>query len=351
MNAIAALLAAVSFSFVGTVFAQDAAPPAPSEEPKTEELKPQDWVPVTIEGSDYLLVESIAKFYGFNAPLREGDKVTLGNQKVMMILTIGSDEVLINGIKFKCTSKVLLHDGQAVVSRMDLSKLLDPVLRPSLIKGAGRDFSTVVIDPVFGGDAAGQENALGTEAGFAFQIAGKLKTELERRSYKVEFTRTQDENPGIGERVKRVRKLEGNPVVISLGFSSDAAVGGIRTRVMAPIGTPGLEGPLQEEDNAGMSGNAHENLSMALATAAHGNLIRRLGKNTSDLGIVRSRAPLLEQLDSPAIIIECGSMGHPYESRLSSSGAYQDAIARGVAEGVESYRRAVVEWNARKAEK
>ena len=325
MNPTAAFIAVL---LVGTAFSQEE---APAPQPPAEQPEPDNWTPVIIDGAGYLSADSIAKFYAFNPPVQKGDTVTLENRKIKAVLTIGSDEALINGIKFKCTSKVLLHEGQAVVSRMDVSKLLDPVLRPSYIQGENRDFRTVVLDPVSGG----------TGTGFAFSIADKIKTDLESSGYKVELTRTQDENPAIAGRIGRIGTFDHDAIVISLGFHSDAAARGIRTRVMAPIGVPGIEGPLQEDDQAAMPGNAHENLSTALATAVHGGVIGRLGKNTPDLGIVRSRLPFLEQLAAPAVFIECGSMAHPYEASLIANDAYQTAVARGIVQAIDRYRKAI----------
>ncbi|WP_367871653.1 N-acetylmuramoyl-L-alanine amidase [Luteolibacter sp. Populi] len=335
MNPIAAFLAVL---LAGTVFSQEEAP-APPIQPPAE--RAGNWTPVAIDGAEHVSADSIAKFYAFNPPTREGDKVTLENKNVKTVLTLGSDEVLINGIKFKCTSKVLLHEGQAMVSRMDLSKLLDPVLRPGDIQAGNREFRTVVLDPVLGGETPGQENNLGTEAGFAFQIAGKIKTDLETRGFKVELTRSQDENPSIAGRLERIGTFDHDAIVISLGFSSDAAAPGIRTRVIAPLGVPGIEGPLQEEDKAAVPGNASEDLSIALATAMHSCVVNKLGRNTSDLGIVRSRLPLLEQLGAPAIFIECGSIAHPYEARLIANETYQTAVASGIVNGVDRYRKAI----------
>jgi N-acetylmuramoyl-L-alanine amidase len=348
MKSIVALLSAVSLSLAGSGFALDQAPGIPPvpEEAKVEEAKPAqapnpNWELVAIDGIEYVSGVSIARFYHFGPPFSEGGKVTLENEKVQLILTIGSDEVLLNGVKFKCTTKIRLHQDEAMVSRMDLTKLLDPVLRPGAMQGGMRDFNTVVIDPVFGGDVTGQENERGTEADFAFKIATKLKDELKSKNIRVELTRAEGENPDIGERVGRIRKFGEDTIVISLGFNSDAEAGGIRTRVMAPIGVPGIEGRLVERDEFAVTGNAHENLSIALATTAHSGVVRRLGKNTGDLGIVRSRLPLLKQLDAPAVFIECGSMAHPGDSRLIPLDAYQDAIADGLAEAVARYRAAM----------
>ncbi|QJE95787.1 N-acetylmuramoyl-L-alanine amidase family protein [Luteolibacter luteus] len=347
MKAVAVLIAFVSLPLARTGFALDGAPPISSvpEAAKDEDAKPApetnpNWQPVAINGGEYVSAASIARFYQLRPPVIVEDEGRLENDKVVVKLTVGSDEILINGVKFKCTTKVLRHEGKVMVSRMDLAKVFDPVLRPGSIETPKREIRTVVIDPVLGGDSFGQRNGKGTEAGFAFEIADELKTELEGKGFKVELTRAEGENPDTAERVDRVRKFGEDCIVISVGFSADENQRGIRTRVIAPVGVPGIEAPLTESDDTAVSGNAHENLSIALATSIHSSVVRRLGGNIEDLGIVRSRLPLLKQLDSPAVFVECGSMADAYDSRLIETGAYRSAIVRGLSEAVVRYRAA-----------
>ena len=347
MKAVAVLLAFVSLPLAGTGFALDGAPPITSvpEATKDEDAKPApesnpNWQPVVIGGVEHVSAASIARFYRLGPPVIVEDEVRLESDRVVMKFTVGSDEILINGVKFRCTTKVLRHEGKVMVSRMDLSKLLDPVLRPGSIEAPKRELRTVVIDPVLGGDSSGQRNGQGTEAGFAFEIAGKLKMELEGKGFKVQLTRAEGENPDTAERVNRVRKLGEDCIVISVGFSAEENQGGIRTRVMAPVGVPGIEAPLTKSDDTAVSGNGHENLSIALASSIHSSVVRRLGENIEDLGIVRSRLPLLKELDSPAVFVECGSMTHAYDRRLIEAESYRSAIARGLAEAVVRYRAA-----------
>ena len=54
-----------------------------------------------------------------------------------------------NGVKFVFSYKIEEHGGRGWISRIDLSKLVDPVLRPTYIANAG-DFRTVIIDPGHG---------------------------------------------------------------------------------------------------------------------------------------------------------------------------------------------------------
>ena len=138
------------------------------------------WEVAKIEGRDYVSAESIKKFYNFTKMTRSGASVVLENSKVELKLRIGAHECLMNNVKFVFTYAVAEQGSQAYVSRLDLTKLVDPVLRPNFIQNAG-DFRTVILDPGHGGKDPGATNALGTEAGYNLKVAGRVKALLERR--------------------------------------------------------------------------------------------------------------------------------------------------------------------------
>ena len=159
------------------------------------------WEVVKIEGHDYVSVESIKKFYNFTSLTRSGADVVLDNTtKIKMTLKVGGNECVMNGVKFVFTYPVATQGDKAYVSRMDLAKLIDPVLRPSFIQNAG-DFHTVILDPGHGGKDAGATNALGTESVYNLKVAGLVKNLLMAKGYKVVMTRQTDVYLTLQERV------------------------------------------------------------------------------------------------------------------------------------------------------
>ena len=89
------------------------------------------WDVVKMEGRDYITVDSIKSFYNFSKVSRSGQDLLLENPKVEMKLRVGGTECLMNNVKFVFSYPVTTSGGKVLVSRVDLVKLIDPVLRPN----------------------------------------------------------------------------------------------------------------------------------------------------------------------------------------------------------------------------
>ena len=151
-----------------------------------------NWEVTKIEGHDFVSLESVKRFYNFSKLSRSGNSVVLENPKVEIKFTIGGNECLMNGVKFVFSNPVSAVGEKAYVSRMDLAKLIDPVLRPNFIPNAD-DFRTVILDPGHGGKDPGATNSLGTEAFYNLKVAGRTKSMLESKGFKVIMTRNSDQ--------------------------------------------------------------------------------------------------------------------------------------------------------------
>jgi hypothetical protein len=96
---------------------------------------------------------------------------------------VGSDDIFINNVKFCLSFPVQERNGQAMVSRVDLVKLLHPIIRPSHIQNAV-GFNTVVIDPGHGGEDSGAVGSYGAEKNYTLDTAFRLKRKLEAAGYR-----------------------------------------------------------------------------------------------------------------------------------------------------------------------
>ena len=240
-----------------------------------------------------------------------------------------------NGVKFVFSYKVEDTGGRAWISRIDLAKLVDPVLRPNYIGNAG-NFHTVIIDAGHGGKDPGAVNGLGTEANYNLDVANRLKRILTARKYKVLMTRESNRFLSLQERVDVANRVRDNAIFISIHHNSGgAAARGLETFTLSPIGVAHYGRGLNSSDFQVRTGNSHDSANVALATAVHGFVSRRLGKNTFDRGIKRARFSVLTGVKHPSILIECGFLSHPCEAPLIHNDAYRNAVANGVAEAID----------------
>lgn len=303
------------------------------------------WEVAKIDGHDYVSVDSMKQFYNFTTLTRSGKSVTLENAMVEMKLTVGDNVCLMNGVKFVFCNPVSTHNGKTYVSRMDLAKLIDPVLRPSFIKNAG-DFRTVILDPGHGGKDPGATNSLGTEAAYNLKVAERVKAQLRAQGFKVVMTRESNRYLTLQERVQLANTVRENAVFVSIHFNSGGrnAARGIETFTLSPPGVAHYGRGFVPADNQQRTGNEHDSANIALATSVHGSILRRFQKrqiHTFDRGIKRARFSVLSGVRHPAILLEGGFMSHPYEARLIATETYQNELASSIVEAIAIYRYAV----------
>jgi len=309
--------------------------------PKISAATTGGWDIAKIDGREYVSVESIKQFYNFTKLSRSGASIILENAKVEMKLNAGGNECLMNNVKFVFSNSVEMIGEKAYVSRVDLSKLIDPVLRPNFIQNAG-DFRTVILDPGHGGKDPGATNGLGNECDYNLKVAGLVRTQLQLKGFKVVMTRDTNVYLSLQERVDLANAVKENAVYVSIHFNSgNRAARGIETFTLSPPGVSHYGSDWKSSDNMTRAGNEHDSANIALATSIHGSILRRLGKNTFDRGIKRARFSVLSGVVHPAILLEGGFMTHPYEARLIENPDYQNAIAGGIVDAVGKYRFAV----------
>jgi len=295
-----------------------------------------------IEGREYVSIDSIKRFYGFDKLVRSGDAIVLENAKVKINFRVGGTECLMNNVKFIFSNSVATLGDKFYVSSVDFAKLVDPVLRPNFIKNAG-DFRTVVLDPGHGGKDAGCTNPLGCESNYTLKIANAVKKLLVAKGYKVVMTRDSDVYISLQERVDIANAVQGEAIFVSIHFnnSDGRSARGIETFTLSPPGVSHYGRDFRPDDNQSRAGNEHDSANIALATSVHGTILRRLGTNTFDRGIKRARFSVLSGVKHPAILFEGGFLSHPFEARLIESEAYQTRLSTGIADAIERYRVAV----------
>lgn len=316
------------------------APPPPALSEAAAKLPPNaGWKIVKINGRDYITGESMHQFYRFSSYKVEGKHVWFRSNNLILKGTIGSQELLINNIKFILSYPVLESGGGAVFSRIDLCKLIDPVLRPTYITDAV-PFDTVVIDAGHGGHDVGARGVYGYEKDFALKMAVVLKAELMRRGFKVVMTRSTDTFISLSGRVA-IANATPNSIFLSLHFNSGAssAASGIETFALTPQGSSASLERGGGYNASGVTGNSHDSANIALATAVHAMVISKF--KFVDRGIKRAQWSVLTGCKRPGILFEGGFVTNGNECRMIASDTYRQSVSGAIADAVVNYRTAL----------
>lgn len=300
------------------------------------------WETVNIRGTQYVTLNSIKSFYKFKNYARQGKSGVLSNSAVRIQVTSNSQECLMNNVKFILTNPVVEHSGRLLISHIDISKLIDPVLRPAYI-GRANSFNTVILDPGHGGKDAGAHNQYGKESHYNLNVARKVREILTSQGYKVVMTRESDRYLTLTQRVNIANRYS-NAIFISIHFNAGGRrqARGIETFTLSPQGVAHYGRSVKASDHKLRNGNYHDSANIALATAIHGRTLQQTRSvQIPDRGIKRARYSVLTSVKHPAILLEGGFLSHPIEARIIHSPSYQYRIARGIAEGIIRYQRAV----------
>lgn len=297
-----------------------------------------EWQVVKIGGRDYLTLENLAQFYGFSTVQRSGSNFLLHNTGRSLRGEANSVEFLINGLKFNLSYPIAEHDGKLCVSRMDLTKVIEPVLRPSRIKNAEK-INTIVLDAGHGGHDKGAPSSFGLEKTYALDVVMRARQLLQASGFNVVLTRTADVFIPLEERV-RIANQYRNALFISIHFNSGGSGTGLETYTLAPRGVPSMmaDGP-RISDLDQLPGHACDAQNMALATATHAALVAK--SQMYDRGIKRARFVVIRDITIPGVLIEGGFMTNNYDARMVASPVFRQNMANCIVQAVQNYRRAV----------
>ncbi|MDB6120685.1 MAG: N-acetylmuramoyl-L-alanine amidase, partial [Verrucomicrobiaceae bacterium] len=293
---------------------------------------------VKYEGRDYVTAESMHRFYRFSSFKVDGKRVILSNPTLILKADIGSQEMLMNNIKFILSYPLTTVNGKPAFSRLDLCKLIDPVLLPNHISDAD-PFDTVVVDAGHGGHDSGAKGVYGYEKDFTLQMALTVKTALLQRGLKVVMTRSTDEFITLGGRAE-IANATPHSIFLSLHFnSSGPEANGIETFALSPQGSASTFMGQRSSDYHSFTGNHQDSANIALATAVHAMVIHRF--KLVDRGIKRARWSVLTGCNRPGILFEGGFVTNGTECRLIASTTYRMAVANAIGDAIVNYRRAL----------
>jgi N-acetylmuramoyl-L-alanine amidase len=299
-----------------------------------------DWTVVRQRERSYVTFANVAQFYHFPDYARVNRTVSLRSERRVIRAQAGTSEFSINGVRFFANYPLLSSGEDDLISVMDVSKIIEPVLRPSRIHGAQK-IETVVLDPGHGGMDQGASSRWGTEKGFALDVALAARRELVRAGYKVEMTRINDVGVSLEERVSFANRFP-RAVFVSIHFNSSSGGAGVESYALAPEGVPSTASSEHHSSNAGLerhAGNALDGQNIALTAAIHAAVLSKI--SVFDRGVRHARFQVLREIKIPAVLLEGGFISDPTEGQRIATGFYRQQLGTAIAQGIQNYNAAV----------
>jgi N-acetylmuramoyl-L-alanine amidase len=298
----------------------------------------EDWQIIKVSGSDYLSVDNISKFYGLPAEVVPvGGKMRLETVSNPLEFVQGSREVMINGARSWLCFPVIEHDGRFLVSRTDLAKTIEPLLRPQRVPNAGK-VETVVLDPGHGGHDKGALSRYGSEKDFALDVARTLRTLLQAKGLRVIMTREGDYFVPLEVRAQ-IANAARNPIFVSIHFNAtdrDPNATGFEIFSFTPRGAPSTSDDSVAPSSLSMqAGTAVDAQSVALSACIYHSMIGHIPE--FDRGIKRARFAVLRLTRVPAVLVEGGFLTERGESQLIAKKDWRVKLAQAIGAGVENY--------------
>ena len=186
--------------------------------------------------------------------------------------------------------------------------------------GADPAVPTIVIDPGHGGTDRGARGRIPycEEKKICLQTARLVKQYLDQLGYHVVMTRTSDAFISLPGRVEIANQSACN-IFVSIHFNSSSS----------PL-AQGIEVFFSEAGEKTRSKS-----SKKLADSILSRVIRRT--SASSRGVKRGNFYVIRETNMPSVLVEGGFISNPEERSFLKSRDYQEKIARGIADGIDSY--------------
>ena len=272
--------------------------------------------------------------------------VTITQDGQTIVLTIGSNVALINGVETPVPDNVsvslVTHEQiartmvpvrfvsenlGATVNYQQAQRNVDiippvveepedeePAPEPPGIDDDGSLYRRVVIDAGHGGKDPGTNGGALIEKDITLAVALLVQDLLQDADYEVIMSRTDDEYPELMERAKLVQEYDA-PIFVSIHCNAAENI----------TSANGIETYAAPDDAADAD----------LAAYLQAALINATGAN--DRGVKESRLVVLTQNPAPACLVELGFMTNPAECAKLGDEDYQQLLAQAIADGIDNY--------------
>lgn len=176
------------------------------------------------------------------------------------------------------------------------------------------NFRTVVIDPGHGGHDNGGQWGRVYEKHLALDTSVRLENHLKKMGYQTVLTRRSDYFITLPQRVSIANRYR-NAIFVSVHFNYT-----------------------WKEHVSGLETFYYTREGQRLASYVQNSLVRQT--RTVDRSAKFARFYVIRNCKLPSILVEGGFVSNERERNRMKSAYFRDAIARGIAEGIQRYRRA-----------
>jgi len=228
------------------------------------------------------------------------------------------------------------------------------------VSRGGSKYDSIVIDAGHGGHDSGAVGGSKKEKDIVLQIAKRLSKQLKRRGYTVYMTRNSDRFLKLPQRTKIADKKDAK-VFVSIHANSVPKkkrnkIQGVETFFLQNTRDAKSQRIAARENKAVLKGAGNSlskkviidsvlngpkivqsnKLAIDVQRRIMTNLHSRY-KGVKDGGVRHAPFWVLVGASRPSILVEVGYISHPRERKRLSTAAYQELIAKGIAEGIENY--------------
>lgn len=329
--------------------AEVAAQPTPVRAAPTRPLKL--WSFVRLRGVDYVSLRDVAEHFGLKlAWAKASFTQTLSDARgVRFNFENNQHDFFYDGLRIFLADPVLQEKETLWVSKIDLIKIVAPLIRPSdyALHLPSSALKTIVIDPGHGGTDPGKQNSRFKldEKDLTLDVSLRLKKLLENLGYRVILTRTSDKrfsnNPIVDLPLRaELANKESADLFISIHFNAVDRdldrVSGTETYVL----TPQFQVSTQPEQDKSMvkefyPGNQQDMANILLGYSLHRQLITDL--KGSDRGYKHRRLAVLRTLKCPGVLVEAAYLSNDAEARRLATPEFRQKIAGALADGIQDY--------------
>lgn len=175
------------------------------------------------------------------------------------------------------------------------------------------NFRTVVIDPGHGGHDNGGQWGQVYEKHLALDTATRLEASLKKMGYQTVMTRRSDYFITLPQRVSTANRYK-NAIFVSIHYNYT-----------------------WKEHVSGLETFYYNSEGQRLAQLVQKSLVRHT--RTVDRNAKFARFYVIRNTKLPAILVEGGFVSNEAERTRMKSAWFRESIARGIAEGIQRYRR------------